>query len=196
MMNRVSALLSLALPLAAAASVPAMAQTRHNSSAPIDFASDRIELQDRANRVLLTGNVRIVQAEMTLTAARMTVAYTGEITNGSPQVSRLDAAGGVTVARPDQTARSQYAVYDLGRRVITMVGGVTLRQGANNLAGGRMTIDLDTGRATIDGSGVRGGSVPGQPGVQSQGGRVSGRFSVPKRNAAPAIGTPAPSPRP
>jgi len=180
-MTRRIAPLPIGLALALAAAAPAFAQTRHNSSAPIDFASDRIELQDRANRVLLTGNVKIAQAEMTLTAARMTVAYTGQITNGSPQVSRLDASGGVTVSRPDQTARSQYAVYDLNRRVITMVGGVTLRQGANNVSGGRLSIDLDTGRATIDGSGVRGGTIPGEPGVQNSGGRVTGRFSVPKR---------------
>ncbi|WP_029727498.1 LptA/OstA family protein [Sphingomonas sp. UNC305MFCol5.2] len=180
-MTRRIAPLPIGLALALAAAAPAFAQTRHNSSAPIDFASDRIELQDRANRVLLTGNVKITQAEMTLTAARMTVAYTGQITNGSPQVSRLDASGGVTVSRPDQTARSQYAVYDLNRRVITMVGGVTLRQGANNVSGGRLSIDLDTGRATIDGSGVRGGTIPGEPGVQNSGGRVTGRFSVPKR---------------
>lgn len=173
--------IALALPFALLAALPAAAQTRHNSAAPIDFSSNQIELQDRANRVLLSGNVRITQAEMTLTAARVTVAYTGQITNGSPQVSRLDASGGVTVARPDQNARSQFAVYDLNRRVITMIGGVTLRQGANTVSGGRLSIDLDTGRATIDGSGVGGGSVPGQPGVQSRGGRVTGRFSVPTR---------------
>ncbi len=188
-MIRVRALLALGLPLAAAVSMPAAAQTRHDSSAPIDFASDHIELQDRANRVLLTGNVRITQAEMTLTAARMTVTYTGEIQQGSPQVSRLDAAGGVTVSRPDQTARSQFAVYDLNRRVITMIGGVTLNQGLNTVSGGRLSIDLDTGRATIDGSGV-GGGVPGS--TESRGGRVTGRFSVPKRNTT---ATPAPAPQ-
>ncbi|UZK65553.1 LptA/OstA family protein [Sphingomonas sp. M1-B02] len=191
-MNRRSALRSLALPLALLVVAPAAAQTRHDSSAPIDFASDRIELQDRANRVLLNGNVRITQGPMTLTAARMTVLYTGQITNGSPQVSRLDASGGVTVARPDQTARSQYAVYDLNRRVITMIGAVTLRQGSNTVSGGRLSIDLDTGRATIDGSGVSGGSVPGQPGVQQQGGRVTGRFSVPSRGTSTPAAPPAP----
>ncbi|RYD49535.1 MAG: OstA family protein [Sphingomonadales bacterium] len=171
------------------AAVPAAAQTRHDSSAPIDFASDHIELQDRANRVLLTGNVRITQAEMTLTAARMTVIYTGQIEKGSPQVSRLDASGGVTVSRPNQTARSNYAVYDLNRRVITMVGAVTLKQGANNVSGGRLSINLDTGRATIDGSGVAGGGSTGGTGVQSSGGRVTGRFSVPKRDTTPAPAT-------
>jgi lipopolysaccharide export system protein LptA len=180
-MIRGLALLSSALPLALAASSGAAAQSSHNSAAPIDFGAQHIELQDKANRALLSGNVQIKQAEMTLTAARVTVTYTGQVASGSPQVSRLDASGGVTVARPDQTARSQYAVYDLNRRVITMVGAVTLRQGANNVSGGRLSIDLDSGRATIDGSGV-GGSTPGQPGVQSQGGRVTGRFSVPKRS--------------
>lgn len=171
------------LPLMLAAS-PAFAQTRHNTNAPIDVASDRIELQDRANRAILSGNVQIRQAEMSLNAARVTVTYTGQVTDGSPQVSRLDAAGGVTVTRPDQSARSQFAVYDLNRRVITMIGAVTLRQGGNNVSGGRLSIDLDTGRATIDGSGVRGGTstgTPGQPGMQTQSGRVTGRFSVPKR---------------
>ncbi|MCW3835165.1 LptA/OstA family protein [Sphingomonas canadensis] len=177
-MVRPLALLPLGLSFALVASVSAVAQSGHNSDAPIDFASDHIELQDRANRVLLTGNVRITQAEMTLTAARMTVNYTGQLTEGSPEVSRLDAAGGVTVTRPDQSASAQYAVYDLNDRVITMIGGVTLKQGANIVRGGRLMIDLDTGRATIDGSGV-GGSVPG---TQNQGGRVTGRFTVPKRD--------------
>ncbi len=161
------------------------AQTRHNSAAPIDFGADTIELQDRANRAVLSGNVAVRQAEMSLNAARMTVSYTGQVVGGSPQVSRLDAAGGVIVRRPDQTARSQYAVYDLNRRVITMVGGVTLTQAGNTVNGGRLTINLDTGKAVIDGSSVRGGGSATAPGgnvTTAPSGRVTGTFSVPKRN--------------
>lgn len=190
-MMRAFALLPLGLSMAVAVSAPAAAQTRHDSSAPIDFASDHFELQDRQNRVLLTGNVRITQAAMTLTAARTTVTYTGQITDGSPSVSRLDASGGVTVTRPDQSARGQYAVYDLNRRVITMIGGVTLRQGPNVIQGARLSINLDSGRATIDGSGVGGSATPGSGVQQNQGGRVTGRFSVPKR-AGDTPATPAP----
>ncbi|MFD1787968.1 LptA/OstA family protein [Sphingomonas floccifaciens] len=169
----------LALTLFATA---ASAQVRHNSNAPIDFNAGTIELQDRANRAILSGGVNVRQANMTLDAQRMTVAYTGQITGGSPQVSRLDASGGVTVTRPDQRAKSQYAVYDLNRRVITMLGGVTLVQGAGNTVnGGRLTIDLDTGRATIDGSSVGTTKAP-DGSVIRQGGRVTGRFSVPERS--------------
>jgi lipopolysaccharide export system protein LptA len=165
---------------AVAATGAAVAQSRHNSSAPIDFAADHIELQDKANRAILSGNVRVTQAEMTLTAARITVAYTGKVTDGSPQVSRLDASGGVTVTRPDQRASGQYGVYDVNRRVIIMLGGVRLTQGANTVNGSRLTINLDTGKAVIDGGG---GVSSGSSGATTtSGGRVTGRFSVPKRN--------------
>ncbi len=171
----------LPLVLLLLAAGPASAQTRHNTSAPIDFNAGMIELQDKANRAILSGGVNVRQAEMSLDAQRMTVAYNGRITDGSPQVSRLDASGGVTVTRPDQRARSQYAVYDLNRRVITMLGGVTLAQGGNTVNGGRLTINLDTGRATIDGSSV-GGAVKAPDGtITRPGGRVTGRFSVPDR---------------
>jgi lipopolysaccharide export system protein LptA len=89
----------------------------------------------------------------------------------------------VTVRRPEQTARSQYAVYDLNRRVITMVGGVTLNQAGNTVSGGRLTINLDSGRAVIDGSGVASGGGSGTGATTTApSGRVSGTFSVPKRN--------------
>lgn len=178
-MTRYAILFALTLTATAA-----VAQRGHNSNAPIDFSSDTIELQDRANRAVLAGNVAVKQADMSLAAARLTVAYTGKVTDGSPQVSRLDASGGVTVRRPDQTARSQYAVYDLNRRIITMLGAVTLTQAGNTVNGGRLTINLDTGRAVIDGSSVGGGSVRGPDGTVTArpGGRVTGRFSVPKRD--------------
>ncbi|MEO5867053.1 MAG: LptA/OstA family protein, partial [Sphingomonas sp.] len=129
-----------------------------------------------------SGNVSVKQAEMTLNSARMTVAYTGQVVDGSPQVSRLDASGGVVVTRPDQSARSQFAVYDLNTRIITMLGGVTLLQAGNTVNGSRLTINLDSGKAVIDGSSVRGSQSGGDGAVKSSGGRVTGTFSVPKRN--------------
>ncbi len=166
-------LILLAIPMLAN---PAGAQ-RHNSDAPIDFAADHIELQDKANRAVLSGHVDVKQAEMTLMADRMTVAYTGQVVNGSPQVSRLDASGNVVVDRPDQRGRSSYAIYDLNRRVITMLGAVVLTQGSNTVNGSRLTINLDTGRAVIDGSSVGSDSAT----KTNPGGRVTGTFSVPDR---------------
>jgi len=184
-----TALIAISAPFAV------LAQQRHDSGAPIDFGADHIELQDKAHRTILSGNVSIKQAEMTLNAARMTINYRGDLANGAtPEAQRIDAAGGVVVTRPDQSARSQYAVYDLNQHLITMIGGVTLIQGGNTVNGGRLTINLDSGRAVIDGSSV-GGARPGSGGTvtSAPGGRVTGHFSVPKRNTT---STPAPAATP
>lgn len=152
----------------------------HDTNAPVSFSADRIEVQDRADRVVISGSVQVNQAGMQVNAPRMTIAYTQA---GGTQVNRIDATGGVTVRRADQTARGSVAIYDLDRKLITMVGNVQLTQGTNRLNGGRLLIDLNTGRATVDGSGgsapvrdANGTLVPG-----SGGGRVSGSFTVPQR---------------
>ena len=172
------ALTSLAVLSAGTADrAEAQALANHNSNAPVDFAAGSIEVQDRADRVVLAGNVRVTQAGLTVTAPRMTVAYTR---SGGTDVNRLDATGGVTVVKGDETAKGNVAIYDLDRRLITMVGNVELRQRGNNLRGGRLVIDLYSGRATVDGRGASRG--PDGNAVQGgTGGRVTGTFTVPER---------------
>jgi lipopolysaccharide export system protein LptA len=160
-----------------ASPVSAQALKGHNANAPVDVDADRIEVQDRSDRAIFSGNVKVRQGGLSLYAARLTVAYSGGLSGGSPSIQRLDASGGVTVRSASETARGNFAIYDLNRRLITMIGGVTLNQGANIVRGGRLVIDLNSGRSVIDGAGVGGG-----PGVSGgSGGRVSGRFSVPQR---------------
>ena len=146
--------------------VPAQAIAGHNSNAPVDFDADRIELQDRQNRVVLSGDVVITQGGLQLRAARTTVAYTDA---GELEIQRLDATGGVLVTRGNESARGAAAVYDFGKRLIIMSGGVTLRRGGDTLSGGRLVIDLRTGLSSVD------GRASG-----SSGGRVTGTFSVPE----------------
>jgi lipopolysaccharide export system protein LptA len=141
----------------------------HNSDAPVNYAADHIQLLDKENRVLLSGNVDITQDDLRVRAARSTVAYTND---GGMKIQRLDATGGVEVSRGDQTARGDVATYDFNRRIITMVGNVVLHRSSDTLNGARLVIDLTTGLSTVDGRGMGAGGRTG-------GGRVSGSFSVP-----------------
>jgi lipopolysaccharide export system protein LptA len=154
----------------AAGQDPASALKGHNTRAPVDVAADRIEVLDRINRAIFSGNVDVRQADLRLNAARITIAYSSA---GGTQIERIDATGGVTVRSPSETARSETAIYDTDERIITMLGNVVLTQGANNLRGGRLVLDLDNGRAVMD------GGVPGAPGTSTNPtGRVTGRFTV------------------
>lgn len=165
----------IAAPLLALLAVPASGQALkgHNSNAPVDVAADRIEVQDRADRAIFSGNVQVRQAGLSLSAPRLTVAYS--TAGGGTEIERLDATGGVLVKSATETARGNVAIYDLPRRIITMLGGVELTKGGSNVRGGRLVIDLNSGRAVVDGSAV-GGSSPGVEGAA--GGRVTGRFTV------------------
>lgn len=158
-----------ALVLGGGLAVHAQVLRGHDSNAPVDFAADRIEVQDRADRVVVSGNVQVTQADMKLTASRMTVAYRRA---GGVEINRMDAMGGVVVTRAGETARGDTAIYDLDRRLITMVGNVELVQGGNRLRGGRLLIDLANGRSTVDGR----AAGPGE--TRQQGGRISGTFQV------------------
>jgi lipopolysaccharide export system protein LptA len=153
----------------------------HNSNAPVDVTADRIEVQDRADRAIFAGNVHATQAEMTLDTDRLTVAYSNKPGGassgngtGGVQIHRLDAAGGVVVHSPSETAKGDFGIYDLDRKLITLIGNVRLTQGNNVVNGQRLVINLDTGRAVVDG---------GPPGVNQSGGRVTGHFTVPQKNS-------------
>ena len=152
---------------------PVSALKGHNSNAPVDVTAERIEVQDRADRAVFTGNVHVTQAELTLDTPRLTVAYSGgQNQSGGVQIKRLDAADGVVVRSPSETAKGDFGVYDLDRKLITLIGNVQLTRENNQVSGARLVIDLDSGRAVIDG---------GPPGVNSSGGRVAGHFTVPQR---------------
>ena len=154
---------------------PVSALKGHDSNAPVDVNADRIEVQDRADRAMFVGNVHVKQAELTLDTQRLTVAYSsggGQQGGSGVQIRRLDAAGGVTVHSPSETAKGDFGIYDLDRKLITLIGNVQLNRDQNQVSGARLVIDLDSGRAVIDG---------GPPGVNQSGGRVSGHFTVPQR---------------
>ncbi|MPT48727.1 MAG: OstA family protein [Sphingobium sp.] len=147
----------------------------HDSNAPVNFAADRIEVQDRADRVVVSGNVHVTQGGLTLDSTRMTVAYRN---SGGIEIDRIDASGNVRVSRGNERARGDVAIYDLNNRIITMMGNVELNQGSNRLSGGRLVMDLQSGRSTVDGksSAASGGNQAGG------GGRVTGTFTVPQRD--------------
>ena len=167
-------LFALAVGLAGAALAqsagPVSALRGHNSNAPIDLEANRLEVQDRADRAIFSGNVRVRQASLSLATERLTVVYSE---GGGIQIRRLDAAGGVVVRSPSETARGNFAVYDLDRKLITLVGAVQLERGGSRVMGSRLVIDLESGRAVVDG---------GAPGVGQSGGRVTGHFTVPQRS--------------
>ena len=167
---------AMTLAVAGGIALQAQAIAGHNSNAPVNYAADRIELQDRQNRVILSGNVVINQANLQVSAARTLVTYSDA---GSLSINRITATGGVVVSRGNERASGDTAIYDFNRRIITMAGNVRLRRGSDTLNGGRLVIDLRSGVSSVDGS-AAGSSDPSLPAGSNGSGRVTGSFSVPQ----------------
>lgn len=162
--------LAVAAATAAAQSLASSALRGHDSRAPIDVDADRIEVLDSANQAIFSGNVRVRQGSLSIDAARIRVAY-DRSRGGDPVIRRLDAEGDVRMRSPSEQARARFAIYDVENRILTLIGGVELARGVERLAGNRLTIDLDSGRSTLD----------GRPSGTGAGGRVTGRFAVPAK---------------
>jgi len=165
---------ALTTALAGGMTLHAQGIAAHDSRAPVSYAADRIELQDRENRVILSGNVVVEQAGLSLQAARTLVNFDD---TGSLSIQRITATGGVVVTRGDERASGDNAIYDFNRRVITMAGNVRVRRGTDTLNGGRLVIDLNSGLSSVDGS-----SAGGAAGSSGSNGRVTGSFAVPQGN--------------
>jgi len=168
------ALLAAAAPAAAQGGLGSSALARHDTRAPIDIDAARIEVRDRENQAIFSGNVKVRQAAMTLEAGQLRAFY--ERGQGADlQILRIDAEGGVTMVSPSERARGSYGVYDVEDRQLTMIGNVVLTRGDSVLRGQRLAIDLENGRSTLD------GAATGATGSS----RVTGRFVVPERRNNP-----------
>lgn len=139
--------LVLVAPPAAAQEV-AFGGMRADTSAPVEIASDRLEVDQGDGRAVFSGNVVIGQGQMRLAAERVTVEYAD---GDQSRIRSLRAEGKVTLVSGADAAEAAEAVYEVESGNVSLSGDVVLTQGDNVLTGDRMTVDLASGRAQVDG---------------------------------------------
>lgn len=143
----------------------------HDTKAPIDIDAERIEVRDKEQQAIFQGDVKVVQAEMALSANKIRVFYDrGAGTRLT--IRRIDAEGGVQLKSPSEQARAAYGIYDVDERQLTMVGNVILNKDQSILKGQRLEVNLESGVTRLI------GSSPDSSGPKD---RVTGRFDVPDR---------------
>ncbi|WP_378947006.1 lipopolysaccharide transport periplasmic protein LptA [Paracoccus sp. R86501] len=117
-------------------------------SAPVEVASDNLTVNQTDGSALFEGNVVIGQGEMRLSADQVTVQYAE---GGQNRIQSLTATGNVTLVSGPDAAEAQRAVYDVEGGNVVLTGDVLLSQGQNVLSGDKVTVDLATGAAQVNG---------------------------------------------
>ena len=140
----------------------------HDTTQALDVEADQIRLKQKKGQAFLSGAVKVSQGKLVLTANQIVVFY--DIAEGfdNPSVQRLDATGGVKLTSPSETVSSEWAVYDVEQRIVTLGGKVAYNGIDASIKGDRLELNLLTGLVKLDGQ-----LKDGQE-------RVKGRFSVPK----------------
>ncbi|NVJ93967.1 MAG: lipopolysaccharide transport periplasmic protein LptA [Marivivens sp.] len=133
---------------------PAIAQTNialdgfsADATTPVEIASESLTVNRESGSAVFTGDVVIAQGKLRLSADSVEVIYL----EASGDISRLLAEGHVIFVTENDAAQSDQAEYNLTDRRLVMTGNVILTQGASTIASDRMTVNLETGEAQLDG---------------------------------------------
>lgn len=112
---------------------------------PIDVEAARLE--GTRERAVFSGNVRVTQGDMVLTAQKLTAEMDPSV--GRQGFKRLVAAGGVRITQNGRIGVGDRAVLDQGTRELVLTGKVRLIQGENVLRGDRLIVHLDERRMEL-----------------------------------------------
>ena len=126
---------------------------------PIQIESDDLEIREQEKKALFKGNVRVVQGDMTLQAANMTVFYksgTKSIAAGGSDIDRIEVAGDVKLATATQKATADTGNIDMVSEVLVLNGKpVVLSEGGNVFTGCKLTVQMKSGLANLNSCGTR-----------------------------------------
>jgi len=154
--------------LAAALAAPGAGAQLSESGGPVSYSADALEYFDGERRLVLSGDVDIVQNDARLRADRVTLFFSHS--TGGPQrqglasgdIQRMIAEGEVYYVRPTQSARGNRAVYEMANDTVTFSGNVVIASDENVIRGETLVMNITNRRTVI------------RPG---QGRRVQGVFS-------------------
>ena len=144
--------------------VAAVAQTavdltglKQDTSLPVQVEADRLAVDQATGQATFSGNVKVVQGDMTITAGEARVDYTPD----GKGIDKVFLSGRVLFASPTDAAEANEAVYTIASGEVVLTGDVLLTQGATTISGGRLVYDLDAGTGSMEGR-VQTVFVPGK----------------------------------
>ena len=132
-------------------------------------SADRMEMQLDGRTVELTGNVRVEDSNMSLTALKMMVYLTesekdnekegekkeekkgDDASHSNMKLQRIEADGEVVLRKLDGTesAMGDHAVYDVKDDTILMTGNCSIIQGKNTMLGDKVVYDRKKAKINI-----------------------------------------------
>jgi len=160
-------LLGVAPSIAQSNSSSQLSGLKLSGDKPIQIESDKLEVRQADNVAIFTGDVTVTQGPTMLKAGKMTVYYVKDASakgtaanasamTGSANIDHLEVDNKVYIKSDDQIATGDNGTFDMKTEVLVLSGKeVVLSQGPNILKGCKLTVQMKSGLAQVDGCGGR-----------------------------------------
>jgi lipopolysaccharide export system protein LptA len=120
----------------------------HDTKQPVEMAADQLSIDQESSQAVFTGNARIAQGDLRLSANKIEITYSGD----QSQITQVVATDNVLFTNGAETAEAQSAIYSLEQGQIIMMGSVLLLQGPSTISGDTLTLDLARNTGVMDGN--------------------------------------------
>ncbi len=139
-----------------------------NNREPINVASNILQINNKNQTAVFQGQVSANQSNVSLQANSLQINYKGDgaqaKSNSNQKIREIVAQEDVVIRSANgQQATAQTSIFDNEKQLVTLLDGVTVKQGQNSLTGNKLIIDLNKRHSYFP-----------------PGGRVSGIFIPPK----------------
>jgi len=123
---------------------------------PIQIESDRLDVLEAESKAIFLGNVNVVQGPTQLKAGKLTVFYVkddgGSAATGTSQIEKLEVDDKVYIKSDSQVATGDRGTFDMKTEILVLSGKeVVLSEGTNVLVGCKLTVNMKTSQAQVDG---------------------------------------------
>jgi lipopolysaccharide export system protein LptA len=118
----------------------------------VTITGDNFEVEDNKHQATFTGNVVVVQPDVTVHADTVVALY-GE--GGASNISQFQATGHVILITPDQTATGELAVFDPKTHMLTLTGNVVVTNKAGQVQSTRLVVNLRNKKSVFTTAGGR-----------------------------------------
>jgi lipopolysaccharide export system protein LptA len=134
-------------------------------------ATESLEYWEKRRIAVARGNAEASQEDREIRADVLTAFFEPK-RDGSLEVVRMDAIGGVVITTPREVARGDEGVYNVRKGIATLSGNVRITRGETQLNGALAEVNFKTGISRLLSSG---------PSTSKSGQRVRGLFTPKKK---------------
>ncbi|MBC6443230.1 MAG: LptA/OstA family protein [Rhodobacteraceae bacterium] len=122
--------------------------TPRDNSLPVEVTADNLTVEQTTNSAVFTGNAKVVQGALVLSANSIMVRYNNE----QSAIDLVEATTNVIFSNGAEMAEARRGIYRVASGRIDLTGDVLLVQGSNAISGDALTLDLNTSTGAMTGN--------------------------------------------